>query len=362
MNNKIPSPSPRNILIIHTHGGMGDLIVSSVLAEALKRSFPACRVTVWPQRRYIGLFDHHPFVDACLELDPAAPVWTNLRPLRAHGFDAVIISWSVTRHAWLAWLAAIPIRVGRTDRLLYSFLYTHRVHLRSRQGDRTSQWTDIQLDYARSIGCQASPDLKPIVVVTPTEKEKAAAFLKSNGITGEKRICGLHVCKGLVVDEARWPLDRFVEIAAGLLRQGFDVAVTGVANEKPLTAAVAERARTALAADPGTDAPGRITDLAGLCSLRETAAVIARMDALICPDTGVGHLAAALNVPTVAIFPVRSDISARWRPAIDAYRVIRPTRYDYCTRKCVNETCPRFECLLHVDAAEVVAAVLAIAR
>ena len=327
MNNKIPSPSPRNILIIHTHGGMGDLIVSSVLAEALKRSFPACRVTVWPQRRYIGLFDHHPFVDACLELDPAAPVWTNLRPLRAHGFDAVIISWSVTRHAWLAWLAAIPIRVGRTDRLLYSFLYTHRVHLRSRQGDRTSQWTDIQLDYARSIGCQASPDLKPIVVVTPTEKEKAAAFLKSNGITGEKRICGLHVCKGLVVDEARWPLDRFVEIAAGLLRQGFDVAVTGVANEKPLTAAV-----------------------------------IARMDALICPDTGVGHLAAALNVPTVAIFPVRSDISARWRPAIDAYRVIRPTRYDYCTRKCVKETCPRFECLLHVDAAEVVAAVLAIAR
>ena len=177
---------------------MGDLLLSSVLAEALRHCYPGCHITFWPQRRYAGLFDHHPFIDGCLKLDSAASLPTNLQPLRSCGFDTVIISWSVSRHAWLTWFAGIPTRVGRNDRLTYSFLYTHRVRVRSRHGDTTSHWTDIQLDYARVIGCQAS-NLQPVVVTTPAERENADAFLKSVGIIGEKPICGLHICKGLAV-------------------------------------------------------------------------------------------------------------------------------------------------------------------
>ena len=85
------------------------------------------------------------------------------------------------------------------------------------------------------------------------------------------------------------------------------------------------------------------------------------MKVFICPDTGVGHLAAALGVPVVSIFPLRSDIPARWRPAIDAHRIIRPCRYE-CGGTCVKETCPRFTCLLHIDPDEVVAAAREIAK
>ena len=72
-------------------------------------------------------------------------------------------------------------------------------------------------------------------------------------------------------------------------------------------------------------------------------------------------LAAALGVPVVSIFPLRSDIPARWRPAIDAHRIIRPCRYE-CGGTCVKETCPRFTCLLHIDPDEVVAAAREIAK
>ena len=349
--------APHNILIIHTHGGMGDLLLSSVLAEALHRCYPGCRVTFWAQRKFASLLDHHPFVDARIDLDLAASLRDNARLLRSEHFDAVLIPWSVSHHAWLTWLAGIPVRVGQGGRLTYSFLFTHPVKVRSRQGDITSHWTDSQLDYARILGCDAPSDLLPVVITTREEREWAGSRLRELGFSGKRPRCGLHICKGLAVDEARWPLDRFVDIAVGLLGQGFDVILTGTANEQPLTAQVAARARDVLPAE--TDA--RLIDFAGASTLRETAALIERLNVFICPDTGTGHLAAALGVPVVSIFPVRSDIPARWRPAIDAHRIIRPVRYE-CAGACVKEKCPRFTCLLHIDPDEVVAAAREIAK
>ena len=131
------------------------------------------------------------------------------------------------------------------------------------------------------------------------------------------------------------------------------------AAEKPLTASVAAQTTEKLAesqSETSNPAPA-IFDLAGACSLRETAALIEQMNVFICPDTGTGHLAAALGVPVVDIFPLRSDFPARWRPAGANHRIIRPTAWE-CGGPCVKETCPRFTCLLHIDPQEVVKAVI----
>ena len=268
----------------------------------------------------------------------------NAKQLRSHHFDTVLVPWSVSRHAWLTMLAGIPTRVGQGGRLTYSFLFSHPVRVRSVYGDTTSHWADIQLDYARAIGCQPDGELEPVVVTTAAEKAWAAEFRKAKGIAGDRPICGLHICKGLAVDENRWPLDRFVEIAVELIQKGYTVILTGTAAEKPLTASVAAKVPA-------------IFDFAGASSLRETAALIEQMNVFICPDTGTGHLAAALGVPVVDIFPLRSDFPARWRPAGANHRIIRPTAWE-CGGPCVKETCPRFTCLLHIDAQEVVKAVI----
>jgi ADP-heptose:LPS heptosyltransferase len=354
----------KNILVIITHGGMGDLLLASVLAEALHRCYPGCCVTFWAQRRFASLLENHPFIDALLDIDPAAPLLSNARLLRQQHFDTVLVPWSVSRHAWLTTFAGIPTRVGQDGRLTYSFLFSHPVRVRSVYGDTTSHWADIQLDYARAIGCQPDGELEPVVITTAAEKETAATLLKSVGVTGNKPICGLHICKGLAVDENRWPLDRFVDIAVGLIQKGYTVILTGTAAEKPLTASVAAQTTEKLAGStllqpeskvsPHNNNP-HILDFAGACSLRETAALIEKMNVFICPDTGTGHLAAALGVPVVDIFPLRSDFPARWRPAGTNYRIIRPTAWE-CGGPCVKETCPRFTCLLHIDPQEVVKA------
>ena len=56
--------------------------------------------------------------------------------------------------------------------------------------------------------------------------------------------------------------------------------------------------------------PGRFTSFAGKLSLRQTAAVLARMQLYIGVDTGPTHLAGALQVPMVALYHCLSPARA----------------------------------------------------
>jgi ADP-heptose:LPS heptosyltransferase len=76
------------------------------------------------------------------------------------------------------------------------------------------------------------------------------------------------------------------------------VLVTGSAAERPLTARVAGDVAA---------------DLGGCTTLPMLAAVLAAAEAVIAPNTGTAHLAAAVGTPVVSLFaPVVPW--ARWRP------------------------------------------------
>jgi ADP-heptose:LPS heptosyltransferase len=106
---------------------------------------------------------------------------------------------------------------------------------------------------------------------------------------------------------ARMPTaQRSAEMVTALVRDGRHVVVTGSPQERPLTAQVAG----AVAVDLG----GRTE----LCSL---AAVFDRADAVVVPNTGPGHLAAAVAAPTVSLFaPVVP--STQWSPYGEAVTLL----------------------------------------
>jgi ADP-heptose:LPS heptosyltransferase len=110
---------------------------------------------------------------------------------------------------------------------------------------------------------------------------------------------------GASVPERRWPPERFAAAADALADRGLGVVLTGTASERDLTAAVARAMR----------APA--VDLAGKTALGATAALIAAARVLVCNDTGVSHVAAAVRTPSVVVST--GDNPARWAP-IDAQR------------------------------------------
>lgn len=114
---------------------------------------------------------------------------------------------------------------------------------------------------------------------------------------------GTYACihPGASTHNRRWAMKHFVTVADALIKRGLRVVITGSANELPLTRTIA-RAMHA----------GQAIDLAGQTSLGSLAIVLKRAALLVCNDTGISHLAAALCVPSVVIF-CGSD-PARWAP------------------------------------------------
>lgn len=140
----------------------------------------------------------------------------------------------------------------------------------------------------------------------------------------------------------RWPLARFAEVASALAAAGHTVAVTGSREERDLTRQLIDT----------VDAP--LVDLTGLTSLGGLAALLARCRLLVCNDTGVSHVAAAVGAPSVVIAS-GSDV-ARWAPLDQALHPV--LWHDMPCRPCAFAVCPTdHECARGVDVDAVLAKV-----
>ncbi len=114
---------------------------------------------------------------------------------------------------------------------------------------------------------------------------------------------GGYVCihPGARAVQRRWPAEHFAAIADALAAEGRQVVLTGSSTEAALTRKVAS----------AMQAPA--IDLAGKTNLGALAALLRQSGLLICNDTGVSHLVAALKVPSVVVFHRLSDREG-WPP------------------------------------------------
>ncbi len=113
---------------------------------------------------------------------------------------------------------------------------------------------------------------------------------------------GAYACihPGASAAERRWPVERFAAVAQALAARGLRIVLTGTAEEQPLTRSVAA----------ALGAPA--IDLAGKTDLGTTAAVLSGARLIVCNDTGVSHIAAAVGTPSVVISTGSNP--SRWAP------------------------------------------------
>ncbi len=146
---------------------------------------------------------------------------------------------------------------------------------------------------------------------------------------------------GAQLPSRRWPLERFAAVADALAERGLQIVLTGTAGERELVAQVQRHMRH------------RALDLAGRTTLWTLGALLERAQLLVCNDTGVQHVAAALGTASVAV-SCGADV-ARWAPLDSArHRVLWA---DAPCRPCAHRDCPtQHECAREVSADAVAAA------
>lgn len=155
-------------------------------------------------------------------------------------------------------------------------------------------WRNLQLIEFLGIPLQGTHLEFPIWEVDWQELEAIAG---SHDLRWDRYIC-MH--PGASVSSRRWSYTHFAAVADALAAQGWQIVLTGTATETELTQSVSAAMRFPA------------IDLAGQTTLGGLAALLKRSQLLICNDTGVSHLAAALQVNSVVIFS-NSD-RQRWAP------------------------------------------------
>ncbi|HOX47174.1 MAG TPA: glycosyltransferase family 9 protein [Myxococcota bacterium] len=164
------------------------------------------------------------------------------------------------------------------------------------------------LDLLASAGLPARPE-RPRLALRPEERRAAEARLSSAGLDARAGlVLAVHPGAGAAVK--RWPPGRFGELCRWARRElGAGLVLLGGPEEDALLDAV-------LAAEPGAALVSRGEPL------REVAALLQACTALACNDSGLMHLACAVDTPVLALFGPSSEHV--WGPSAPLAQVVAP--------------------------------------
>lgn len=334
----------KKILIIHTGGGLGDVLLSTPVIEALKLNYPEAQIDFMARPYTSAAVRNNPFIHTVYTVDKEKMAWSEAfswsRKLAKQKYDAALVLWSNSPLAFMLYFARIPIRVGQDSRFTYSWTYTHKVKIRSEHGDEQTHWSDIMLDYVRALNIPV-PQLKPRFVIPETATQKAKQLMQTLP-QNSGPIIGLHPSKGISNVAKIWPTSVFADWLKALYSQlQARLVVTGGPKERDITTKIIEEAQVPC------------LNLAGQTDTEVLAAVAQQCQVFICPDSSPAHLAAISGVPTLDIFALKSDFPNRWKAVGAPVVVIRPTTWK-CQRLCCKEECPDFSCYKQIDGQQIV--------
>jgi heptosyltransferase-2 len=214
--------------------------------------------------------------------------------LRSRGYTRAYVLKRSLAGSLLVWAAGIAARIGFASKG-WSPLLTHGVELR-----RDRHEAELFLDLLRSDGIEVD-DGRNENWTSPAAAVKVGKLLAA-APRGRKRV---FVAPRSTDIHREWPVDRMACVVRWLVEQrGCEIYFCGAPDDTVLHAEI--RGHVGAAAD------GHVHDLSLDLSLREAAALIAKMDLCVGVDTGLPHIAASFGVPTAVLYGPTDP--AKWHP------------------------------------------------
>lgn len=325
-------PAAPERILVRAVNWVGDAVMTLPALTALAGACPRARIEVLAKPWAAPVYAAHPAVAQVLAFDAKgshagpAGLWRLAGELRARRYDWALLFQNAFQAALLTWLARVPVRIGfAADGR--GLLLSHAVPRtqEARAAHQSSYYLHILAGVGLPVGEPPPGGVPPRLHLTPEDARAAEELLRAEGLAEAGPLLGL--APGAAFGPAKcWPAERFATAAADLLERGFKaVVLLGSAGEAPACAAVAAGL-----------AGRRVLNLAGRTGLGPALAIIARLGLMLSNDSGLMHAAAALEVPTVAVFgSTEPRATAPLGPKVAVVR--RPVE---CS-PCLKPECPR---------------------
>ena len=328
----------RATLIVRLPNWLGDTVMAVPALRSLRTGAPDTRVVlVGPWAKLLagqGLAD---------VLVPYARSWSarlaKWDEVRALGATTAILFPNSFESALAAWYWKAPRRVG-FDAGGRKALLTDVIPLPSPREHQVDEYARVAERLDVEVRDRV-PRLTPPPDDSP-ERETIRRLLGDVGAANGGHVVGIHL--GAVYGPSKlWPAEGIVELCRMLSDDGQIPLLLGARDD--LDAAEAITRQTSARSLVGRDGPELLPALAS------------ELDALVCGDTGVGHLAAAIGTPVVTLFgPTDPRLTAPRGP-------VRVLTHEVACAPCFYRACPiEHPCLRGITAAAVADALAALAH
>jgi heptosyltransferase-2 len=299
----------KKILIV-PKGHFGDMLLTSPVFEAIKRSSPDNHITVLAPPQTADLARRDKFVDDVIVFDRRKEyqglkgLRTFVNLLRSKGFDLAYAFHRSPRTAFMLRLAGIPERVGYGDALL-AILSTRRIFKTDRLHEVVRNlelvYDDLSSDVRGEVDVLRRGGPVPYSDSFSIRVPEFDESTLSQGVMDYANDAKPYVVlsPGSAWETKRWSPAGFRGVAAELVRRGARVLLVGA----PSDSAACDQVCQGLELSAETT-----TNLCGKTSLPELIYLISRAKAVICNDSLALHMASAKKIPTVAVFCATSPL------------------------------------------------------
>jgi ADP-heptose:LPS heptosyltransferase len=304
----------RTVLVIRQHDQLGDFLLATPVFRAIRNRFPGARIGVLVRDYFADAVAGNPLVDEVLVL-PKGNLRRNLRRFMTlwqklyKRWDLTIVLNTVSHSLssdLLAELSSRRLVLGSAHRIFPGASRNFFYNLLAPYSPTTQHQSERNLDIVRYIHAHTD-DPSEFMHVGDDERRQAQETLQQLGMRDGKLTIALHVGAGKA--DNRWPVARFARLAR-LLHDQLDAQILLFwgPDEKNL----ADEFCRLITFVPVQVPPA---------GLRHLAACFTQCALLVCNDTGVMHVCAAVGVPLVAVFGPTSP--EEWKPIGDSFVAVR---------------------------------------
>ncbi|MEZ8141249.1 lipopolysaccharide heptosyltransferase II [Enterovibrio norvegicus FF-454] len=322
-----------NILIIGP-SWVGDMVMSQSLYKRLKEQNPDAQIDVLAPAWCKPILERMPEVNRAIEMPighgkfSLSERWKLGKSLRDNRYSHAYILPNSAKSALIPLFAKVPKRTGwkgemrygllndlRPDRKVFQFMVERYAALAH---SKSSMLSEVTIDNV------PHPALN-------VDNKNQRACLQRFSISPDLPIVGL--CPGAEFGPAkRWPEQHYAYIAKQLITEGNQVCLFGGPKDKSVTegiiSALSEHQKS------------MCFDLAGETSLVDAVDLLAACHTVFSNDSGLMHVAAAVNANIVAIY---GSSSPMYTPPLS--NKVRIVNTDIKCRPCFKRECP----LGHLD-------------
>lgn len=296
------------ILIIRADG-IGDMLNATPAIRLLRQNYPSAKITVLASPLNAPILQGNPDVDDVFILDRRGKHNSFTGKLkfyqfiRSEKFDLVVAMHTATFPHFITYISGAPYRLGRYQKGFRSTL-THAWRGKYEKGE--THEIDKNFELVKLI-CDGEVPRKLIFNLTTDEIDNAKNLLKTWNIENDTFLIGIH--PGGSSFDKRWPEKNYAELADKLAN---DYNATILLLRGPDEGELTDKIHESMQSHPIVYAPKTI---------RELGAILSHCGFVVCNDSGPMHLAAALDVPTLAIFGPTDYVA--WRPMSENASIVR---------------------------------------